>query len=101
MNSVDITKFFYIICKSILLSLFIRKYLTKGLLGLVLIYFKTTKINNFSIIYLYCLIWLKKVLYLLILYIKFLKNKIFCIKLLLFLKHIIKCFIKDNTVSNN
>lgn len=101
MNSVAMIKVFNIICKSILLFLFVRKYLTRGLLGLVLIYFKRTKTNNFSIFYLHYLIWLKKILYLLILYTKILKNNVFCIKLLVFLKHIIKWFTKDNTVSNN
>lgn len=100
MNLVAVVKFFYIIYKMILLSLFISEHYDKGLFRLVSTYFEIVKINNYNIFYLYYLIWLKKVLHLLILYTKIQENKDFHIRLLVFLEYIIKCSIKDNAFSD-
>lgn len=85
-------KFFYIICKAILLLLFASKYCNKDLLRLILIYFEIVKLNNYNMHYLSFLFCLKKLLHLPTLHIKIKKNKDFCIKLLAFLEHIIKSF---------
>lgn len=50
--------------------------------------------------YLHCLIYLKKASYLPNLCAKIQGNIDFCIRLLAFLKHIIKCFINDNAFFN-
>lgn len=99
-NLVAIVKFFYIICKTILLSLFTIEHYDKGLLKAVLKYFRIVKINYYNIYYLYYLIWLKKISYLPTLYAKIYKNKDFYMKLLVFLKYIIKCFTKNHFLFN-
>ena len=52
-NLVAVAKFFYIIYKVILLSLFTSQYLNRSLLGLVWTYYKTVKINTYSMLYLH------------------------------------------------
>lgn len=55
-NPVAIAKFFYIICKGALLSLFASRYCDKGLLEPVSIYFSKIEINGYSMLYLHCLV---------------------------------------------
>lgn len=71
MNLMIMAKFFDITYKAVLLSLFISEYCDGDLLGSISIYFEIVKINSRSILYLHCLVWLKKALYLPILCIKF------------------------------
>lgn len=59
-NPIAIVKFIYITCKAIFLALFTIRNYDRGLLELVLTYFRTIKTNNYSKLYLYCLIWLIK-----------------------------------------
>lgn len=89
-------KFFHVIYKVVLLFLFSNKYYVEDLFGLISIYFKTIKINDYSIFYLHCLIWLNWILYLSTLYTKIQENKDFYMRLLVFLEYIIKYFIKNN-----
>lgn len=89
-NQVAVTKFFDITCKTVLLSLFASEHYNGNLLGLVSIYFEIVKTNCHSIFYLYCLVWLKETSHLSILRPKIWENKKFCIRLLVFLEHIIK-----------
>ena len=51
-------------------------------------------------LYLHCLVWLKKVLYLPNLCAKIQGNKGFCMRLLAFFEHIIKYFINNDIFSN-
>ena len=90
-NQVAMAKFFHIICKELLLSLFASGCRYRDLLEPVSIYFGTVKINGCGILHLHCLVWLKKALYLPTLCIKIEDNKDFCIRLWVFLEHIIKC----------
>ena len=53
-------KLFDIICKAVLLSLFASEYHDGGLLRLKLTYFGIVITNSHSMLYLYCLIWLKE-----------------------------------------
>ena len=55
-NSLAMTKIFYIIGKVLLLFLFISGCCDRDFLKLILTYFKIVKINNYSIFYLYCLV---------------------------------------------
>lgn len=89
-NPVAIKKFFYIICNVVFNSLLTTNQIKSGLLGLILNYFIAGKTNGHSILYLYCLILLRGILYLVILHFQIQDNDKFCQKLLLFLKHIIK-----------
>lgn len=53
--------------------------------------FATIERNNYKMLYLHCLVWLKNISYLAILQSQIQSNIKFCQKLFLFLKHIIKC----------
>lgn len=55
-NLIAMVKFFYIIYKAVLLSLFINKYYDGGLLELVSTYFGIVKINSCNMFYLHCLV---------------------------------------------
>lgn len=59
-----VAKFFYIIYKKVLLSLFARRCCNEALLRLLLMYFGTIETNGHNIFYLYCLVWLNEKLYL-------------------------------------
>ena len=100
MNLVVIAKFFHIICKKILLSLFASKYCDGSLLKPISTYFDMIKINGCNMFYLHYLVWLKKESYLLTLYAKIQENKDFCMRLLAFLEHIIKCSANDDIFSD-
>lgn len=54
-NSMAMARFFHIIYKAVLLSLFTSEYYNRGLLRLISIYFITIKINGCGMVYLYCL----------------------------------------------
>lgn len=91
MNPVAVAKFFNIICKAVLLSMFASQYRDNDLLEPVLIYFGIVETNSHVILHLHCLVWFKRVSHLSILPTKIRKNEEFYIKLLAFLEHIIKC----------
>lgn len=95
-NQVAMVKFFHIIYKRVLLSLFVSRYHNRNLLKLALIYFVIIKINGCNMLYLYCLFYLKEVSYLPIFCKKIWENKDFCIKLLTILEYIIKCSTNNN-----
>lgn len=95
-NLVAMAKFFYVICKAVLLSLFVSEYCDRGLFGLISTYFEIIKTNSCNMLYLYCLIWLKRASHLLTLHTKIQGNEDFCMKLLAFLENIIKCSAKDD-----
>lgn len=67
MNLVAITKFIHIIYDIIFMSLFSISQIKEGLLRSILNYFGIVQINNCGILYLYYFIWLKSILYLIIL----------------------------------
>lgn len=73
------------------MSLFVASQIEEKLLGPILNYFATIKINNYGMLYFYCLILLKGILYLAILQSQIQNNIEFGQKLLLFLEYIIKC----------
>lgn len=100
MNFVAIEKFFYIICKVILLYLFANKHYNRNLSEIISICFKKIETNNYNMRYFYYLVWLKRALYLPTLYSKIPKNIDFCIRLLAFLKYIIKYFVKNYAFSD-
>lgn len=64
MNPVIIAKLFHIICDKLFMSIFAADQLEKGFLGPMSNDFATIKINGCDILQLYCLIWLKGILYL-------------------------------------
>lgn len=90
MNPVAMAKFFYIICKGVLLSLFTSGSCDRGLLEPVSIYFGKVKTNSYGMLYLHCLVWLKEVSHLPTLCTKIQGNEDFCVGLLTVLEHIIK-----------
>ena len=55
-NPVTMAKFFDIICKAVLLSLFANEHHDGGLLGPVSTYFKIVKTNDCGMLYLHCLV---------------------------------------------
>lgn len=55
-NPVAIAKFFHIIYKVVLLSLFTSEYCDGDLLGLISTYFGKVEINGYNMLYLYCLV---------------------------------------------
>lgn len=100
MNPVAMSKFFDIIYKSVLLSLFVSQYHDSGLLGPVLIYFGIVETNSCDMLYLHCLVWLKRASHLLTLHVKIQENEEFHIRLLAFLEYIIKCLAKNDALSD-
>lgn len=92
MNLVAVAKFFHIIYKALFVSLLATGKVKKGLLEPILNYFATIETNEYRMFYLHCLIWLRRVSHLAMLYFQISDNHEFYQKLLLFLKHIIKCF---------
>ena len=67
MNPVAVAKFFHIICNLIFMSLFAASQIKKGLLGLILNYFATIKINGCRMFYFHYFVWQKNVSHLAIL----------------------------------
>lgn len=63
-NLVAVGKFFHIICKEILLSLFASRSCNGGLLELVSTYFDIVKTNGCGMLYLHYLVLLKRALHL-------------------------------------
>ena len=59
MNPVAVAKFFHIICKAVLLSLFASEHLDGGLLRPVSTFFGTVETNGCDMLHLHCLVWLK------------------------------------------
>lgn len=59
-NLMAVAKFFYIICKAVLLSLFINESCDRGLLGPISTYFGTVKTNGCGMFHLQCLIQMKR-----------------------------------------
>lgn len=100
MNLIAVAKFFHIICKMVLLSLFVSECHDGGLLRLVSTYFGMVETNSRNMFYLYYLVWLKKASYLPTLRAKIQDIKDFRMRLLLFLEHIIKCFVNNNLPSD-
>ncbi len=62
----------------------------RGILGPISNYFGTVETNNYKILHLYCLIWLKDISHLAMLRTQLQSNNEFCQKLLSFLDYIIK-----------
>lgn len=60
-NHIIIVVFFDLINKKILDYLLTARFIENKPFNLILIYFKTIKINNQSIFNLYCLIWLRSI----------------------------------------
>lgn len=96
-NLMAVAKFFHIIYKGALLSLFASESCDGGLLKPVLTYFDTIKTNDYGMLYLHCLVWLKQASYLPILRAKIQGNKNFGVRLLAFPEYIIKCSANNNT----
>lgn len=89
-NPVAVAKFFHIIYKEVLLSLFASGSCDGGLLRSVSIYFGIVEINGCGIVHLHCLVWLKGASHLPILRAKIQGNEDFRVRLLIFLEYIIK-----------
>ena len=84
MNPVAITKFFDIICKVVLLFLFTSEHCDGDLLKPILTYLRIIKINDCSMLYLHCLVWLKRASHLPTLCVKIWEKEKFCMNLLAF-----------------
>lgn len=76
-NLVAMAKFFYIICKRVLLFLLASRCHNEGLLGPILTYLCIVETDVYGMLYLNCLVWLKEALYLPNLYAKIQETKIF------------------------
>ena len=55
-NSIAIAKFFHIIYNAIFMSLFAANQIERRLLGPILNYFTTLKVNSYEILYLHCFV---------------------------------------------
>ena len=96
MNHIAVARFFHIICDAIFMSLLGVGQTEEGLLRSIFNYFGTIETNGCGMLHLYCLVWLKRVLYLVTLQTELQSNNELHQKLFLFLEHIIKCLASQN-----